>query len=192
MPTLAREYYLPPIVMWAIVARCTEWSVVAVASSAADAAEVLEGQADVVDAVLAASRVFVAVASNALAGLSPEVTLPQFRALVLLEARGAMTVAELAAELRVAPSTASRMCDRLVTKKLVRRTVDRTDRRRARLTLHAAGHELIAASTKRRKHQIARLIKAIPAADRVQLSAGLRVLVAAAEASGHGSAPRST
>jgi DNA-binding MarR family transcriptional regulator len=163
--------------------------VVPVATSAGSAAEVLEGQAEVVDAVLAASRVFVAVASNALVDLSPEVTLPQFRALVLLEARGAMTVAELAAELGVAPSTASRMCDRLVTKKLVRRTVDRMDRRRMRLTLHVAGHELIAASTKRRKQQIARLIKAIPAAERVQLSAALRMLVAAAESSGHGSAP---
>jgi DNA-binding MarR family transcriptional regulator len=160
-----------------------------VTSSAAGAAEVLEGQAEVVDAVLAASRVFVAVASNALAGLSPEVTLPQFRALVLLEARGAMTVAELAGELGVAPSTASRMCDRLVSKKLVRRAVDRTDRRRMRLSLQAAGRELIAASTKRRKQQIARLIKTIPAAERQQLSAALRVLVAAAESSGHGSAP---
>jgi DNA-binding MarR family transcriptional regulator len=167
-----------------------DWSVMPVAPSAADAAEVLEGQAEVVDAVLAASRVFVAVASNALAGLSPEVTLPQFRALVLLDARGAMTVADLAAELGVAPSTASRMCDRLVTKKLVRRTVDRTDRRRMRLTLHAAGRELIAASTKRRKQQIARLIKTIPAAERLQLSTALRMLVGAAESSGHGSAPR--
>ena len=163
-----------------------------VAGSAADAAEVLEGQAEVVDAVLAASRVFVAVASNALAGLTPEVTLPQFRAMVLLEARGAMTVAELAGELGVAPSTASRMCDRLVTKKLVRRTIDRADRRRMRLTLHAAVHELIAASTKRRKQQIARLIKTIPATERLQLSAALRMLVDAAESSGHGSTPQAT
>jgi DNA-binding MarR family transcriptional regulator len=161
--------------------------VVAVATSAASAAEVLEGQAEVVDAVLAASRVFVAVASNALAGLTPEVTLPQFRALVLLEARGAMTVADLAVELGVAPSTASRMCDRLVAKKLVRRTVDRTDRRRMRLTLQAAGRALIAASTKRRKQQIARLLKTIPVTERLQLSAALQMLVAAAESSGHGS-----
>lgn len=155
----------------------------------ADAGDVLEGQTEVVDAVLAASRVFVAVASNALAGLSPEVTLPQFRALVLLDARGTMTVAELAAELGVAPSTASRMCDRLVTKKLVRRALDPADRRRMRLTLHAAGRDLIAASTKRRKQQIARLLKTIPPAERTRLSAALQVLIAAAESSGHGSAP---
>ena len=159
-------------------------------ASAADAEGVLEGQAEVVDAVLAASRVFVAVASNALAGLSPEVTLPQFRALVLLEARGAMRVAELAAELGVAPSTASRMCDRLVAKKMIRRALDRTDRRRMRLTLHAAGRELIATSTKRRKEQIARLLETIPAGERKRLAQALGVLVTAAESSGHGSSPR--
>lgn len=168
----------------------TERGVVAVTASAADASEVLEGQAEVVDAVLAASRVFVAVASNALAGLSPEVTLPQFRALVLLDGHGAMTVAELAAALGVAPSTASRMCDRLVAKKLVRRALDRSNRRRVRLTLHAAGRELIAASTKRRKQQIARLVRTIPAEERVRLSAALGMLVAAADSSGHGSTAR--
>lgn len=152
-----------------------------------DASEVLEGQAEVVDAVLAASRVFVAVASNALAGLSPEVTLPQFRALVLLEGHGAMTVAELASALGVAPSTASRMCDRLVAKKLVRRALDRGNRRRVRLTLNAAGRELIATSTKQRKQQIARLIRTIPPAERARLAAALGMLVAAAESSGHGS-----
>lgn len=155
-----------------------------------DASEVLAGQADVVDAVLAASRVFVAVASNALAGLSPEVTLPQFRALVLLEGRGAMTVAELAAELGVAPSTASRMCDRLVAKRLVRRSLDRTNRRRVRLTLHDAGRKLIAASTRRRKQQIAKLLRTIPPREQKRLASVLRVLAAAAEQSGHSAAMR--
>jgi DNA-binding MarR family transcriptional regulator len=154
----------------------------------ADASGVLEGQAAVVDAVLAASRVFVAVASNALAGLSPEVTLPQFRALVLLEGHGAMTVAELAEELGVVPSTASRMCDRLVAKKLVRRTLDRSNRRRVRLTLSAAGRSLITASTKRRKQEIARLLETIPSRQQDRLAAALRVLVAAGEASGHSAA----
>lgn len=155
-----------------------------------DASDVLEGQAEVVDAVLAANRVFVAVASNALAALTPEVTLPQFRALVLLEGRGVMTVAELAAELGVAPSTASRMCDRLVAKKLVRRTLDRSNRRRVRLTLQEAGRELIAASTRRRRQQIGKLLRTIPPGEQERLAAALRVLVAAAERSGHSAALR--
>ena len=160
------------------------------AAASTGASDVLTGQAEVVDAVLAASRVFVAVASNALAGLSPDVTLPQFRALVLLEGRGAMTVAELAADLGVTPSTASRMCDRLVGKKLVRRTLDPSNRRRVRLTLHASGRELIAASTKRRRQQIARLLRTIPATEQSRLAAALQMLVAAAETSGHAAVQR--
>lgn len=159
-------------------------------AAAGGRSDVLTGQAEVVDAVLAASRVFVAVASNALAGLSPEVTLPQFRALVLLDGHGAMTVAELAEQLGVVPSTASRMCDRLVAKKLVRRGLDRSNRRRVRLTLSDAGRELIGTSTKRRKQQITRLLKTIPVKEQDRLAAALQLLVAAAETSGHSANPR--
>ncbi len=143
---------------------------------------VLQGQSDVVDAVLAANRVFVAVASRALAGTAPQVTLPQFRTLVLLDAHASMTVAQLADELGVVPSTATRMCDRLVTKKLIRRSLDRSNRRQMSLSLLPAGRALIAASTRRRKHEIARLLAAIPAQDQTRLADSLNILVAAAHA----------
>lgn len=146
-----------------------------------DAAQVIEGQAAVVDAVLAASRVFVAVASNALAGTTPQVTLPQFRALVLLEQHGVLSVAHLAEELGVVPSTASRMCDRLVNKKLMSRTVDRSNRRQMTLRLQPAGRTLIAESTRRRKREISRLLRTIAPADQDQLAASLDLLVAAAD-----------
>ncbi|HET9967199.1 MAG TPA: MarR family transcriptional regulator [Streptosporangiaceae bacterium] len=152
------------------------------AAIADNAWSVLEGQADVVDAVLAASRVFVAVASNAIAETAPDVTLPQFRALVLLDIHGPMTVAHLAEALSVAPSTASRMCERLVAKKLIRRAVDRSNRRQVRLGLRAEGRALIAASTRRRRQEIARLLRAIRPADQARLAAALRVLVQAAQA----------
>lgn len=53
-----------------------------------------------------------------------------------------MTVAHLAEALGVAPSTASRMCERLVAKKLIRRAVDRSNRRQVRLGLRAEGRAL--------------------------------------------------
>jgi DNA-binding MarR family transcriptional regulator len=141
---------------------------------------VLRGQADVVDAVLAASRVFVAVASNALAGSTPEVTLPQFRTLVLLEANGTMTAAQLAKAIGVVPSTATRMCDRLVAKKLIDREIDPDNRRQMVLSLRAEGIALIAESTRRRRREIARLLRTIPPADQQRLAESLLVLVAAA------------
>lgn len=146
-----------------------------------DATRVIEGHAAAVDAVLAASRVFVAVASSALTGTTPQVTLPQFRALLLLDQRGPLNLVHLADELGVVPSTASRMCDRLVAKKLVRRTVDRANRRQVTLRLQPAGRELIGESTRRRKQEIARLLRSIDPADQDQLAASLNLLVTAAE-----------
>jgi DNA-binding MarR family transcriptional regulator len=75
---------------------------------------------ELVDTVLAASRALVAVAARSLAAAGDEVTLPQYRALVVLAARGPQGTAELAAALAVNPSTATRMCDRLVRKGLIR------------------------------------------------------------------------
>jgi DNA-binding Lrp family transcriptional regulator len=73
----------------------------------------------VTDAVLTASRALVGVAARSLAVVDPEVTLPQYRALVVLASRGPRLVGELAEALVIHPSTATRLCDRLVAKKLV-------------------------------------------------------------------------
>ena len=84
---------------------------------------------DVVDAVLHASRVLVAVAARSLIGVDRDVTVPQFRALVVLAGRGPLNPGAFADALGVHPSTATRMCDRLVAKGLITRTVPPTNRR---------------------------------------------------------------
>ena len=148
-----------------------------------DAASMLAGQADIVDAVLAANRVFVAVAAGALANLEPEVTLPQFRALVLIDIHRSMTVAQLADALGVVPSTATRMCDRLVAKKLLDRVVDRANRRQMVLTLRPEGRALIAQSTRQRSREINRLLRSIPPDKQADLAEALGLLVQAAHGS---------
>ncbi len=148
-----------------------------------DTASMLAGQAEVVDAILAANRVFVAVAAGALANLEPEITLPQFRALVLIDIHRSMTAAELAEALGVVPSTATRMCDRLVAKELVDRTVDATNRRQVTVTLRPEGRTLIAQSTRRRKREITRLLKSIPPETQAELAMSLGALVQAAHGS---------
>ncbi|MBN9113590.1 MAG: MarR family transcriptional regulator [Pseudonocardia sp.] len=144
-----------------------------------DLSSVPQAQAEVVEAVLAANRLFVAVASRALAGIRQDVTMPQFRVLVLLGQAGQMTVAQLAADLQVVPSTATRMCDRLLTKRLITRRSDRRDRRRAVLALSAAGEALLAESTRRRTAEIARLLAVIPADEHARVAEALRTLVSA-------------
>jgi hypothetical protein len=82
-----------------------------------------------VDAVLTTSRSMVAVATRSLGAVAEETTIAQYRALVVLASRGPQRIVDLAEALDVAPSTAGRMCDRLVRKGLVRRHRARGDRR---------------------------------------------------------------
>jgi DNA-binding MarR family transcriptional regulator len=133
-----------------------------------------------VDAVLAASRALVAVAARSLAAAGDEVTLPQYRALVVLAARGPQGTADLAAALAVNPSTATRMCDRLIRKGLVRRHRQAGDRRTVRITLTTAGHALVAEVTRRRRAELARLLEALPKDQHEPVMAAFRAFAAAA------------
>ena len=117
---------------------------------------------ELVDTELAASRALVAVAARSLAAAGEEVTLPQYRALVVLAARGPQGTADLAAALAVNPSTATRMCDRLIRKGLVRRHRQAGDRRMVRITLTAEGRDLVAEVTRLRRAELARLLGALP------------------------------
>ena len=92
-----------------------------------------------VDAVLSASRVLVAIAARSLADAGEDVTLTQYRSLVVLASRGPQTVADLADLSAVTPPTASRLCERLVKKGLIRRRAGRHDRRQVRIALTATG-----------------------------------------------------
>jgi len=134
----------------------------------------------VVDAVLTASRVLVAIAARSLADAGEEVTLTQYRSLVLLASRGPQGIAALAEAVGVTAPTASRLCERLVRKGLVRRRIDRRDRRQVRIALTGAGRELVDAVTANRRTQIADLLSSMPATDRAQVVAALRRLAASA------------
>ena len=135
-----------------------------------------------VDAVLSASRVLVAVAARSLAHLdeAEDVTLAQYRSLVVLASRGAQGMASLAEVLSVTPPTASRLCDRLVRKGLVRRRTDRNDRRQVRVALTESGRRLVDVVTERRRREIADLLRAVPEDARRSVVAGLQLLAESA------------
>ncbi len=126
-------------------------------------------EAALVEAVLGASRVLVAVAARSLAEVAEEVTLPQYRALVVLASKGPQRVASLADALQVTPPTATRMSDRLVRKGLVRRRTSSRDRREVHLALTAAGEELVSEVTRRRRLEIASLMVGIAPADQAAM-----------------------
>ncbi len=125
--------------------------------------------ADLADAVLTASRVLVAVAARSLAEHESEVSLPQYRALVVLASRGPQRPIDLAQALGVDPSTTTRMCDRLAAKKLIARRRDEADRRIVVLSLSASGRRLVERVTERRRREIERILGAVDQAERANL-----------------------
>ncbi|MDG6110311.1 winged helix-turn-helix transcriptional regulator [Dactylosporangium aurantiacum] len=135
---------------------------------------------EAVEALLAASRALVGIAARSLAETDPDVTLPQYRALVVLAARGPQRVAEVAAELQVATSTATRMCDRLVRKNLIRRSRPSSDRRVVRLTLTAAGRRLVHQVTEQRRVQLAAIVAETTGIWHPAVAPALRAFAAAA------------
>lgn len=133
-----------------------------------------------VDAVVGASRALVAIAARSLGAAGEEVTLPQYRALVVLASRGPQRVVDLAGFLDVTASTATRMCDRLIRKELIRRQRVATDRRSVRVSISAAGRDLVAAVTRRRRREIEAIVARMSTTDREQLVATLRMFADAA------------
>jgi DNA-binding MarR family transcriptional regulator len=135
---------------------------------------------EVLDAAIAASRALVGLAARSLAEADEEVTLPQYRMLVVLSTRGPRPASLLAAALGVAAPTATRMCDRLVRKGLVAREGNERDRRQVLLRLTRSGQELVEGVTSSRRAEIAALLGEIPRERHASLVEGFRLFAEAA------------
>ncbi len=134
-----------------------------------------------VEAVLTASRAMIAVATRSLGAAAEETTIAQYRTLVVLASRGPQRLVDLAGALGVAPSTAGRMCDRLVRKGLIRRQRARTDRRAVLVSITAAGRDVVDGATERRRELITGILARLPAHTQHSIAEALRAF---AEASG--------
>lgn len=141
---------------------------------------VAEGSEELVDAVLAASRALVAVAARSLVDVAEDVTLVQYRVLVELAARGPQRVADLAGVLGVDPSTATRMCDRLVRKGLASRRRASSDRRSVRISLAVAGRDLVEQVSRKRRAELEAILARLPREDRRPVLGALRAFADAA------------
>ena len=134
----------------------------------------------VVDAVLTASRTLVGVATRSLGAAAEHTTIAQYRALVVLASRGTQRMVDLADALDVAPSTAGRMSERLVRKKLVRRHRARADRRSVLVSLTAAGRQVVDQATARRRVIVAEILAKVPAGDQEAIAAAFQLFAEAA------------
>ncbi|MEK0099004.1 MarR family transcriptional regulator [Streptomyces sp. A475] len=136
---------------------------------------------EVAEAVMTASRLLVAVSARALAKAGSALTLPQLRALVVLEESGPVKLASLAATLGVNSSTALRMVDRLEAGGLVDRRVNPGNRREVVLRLTEPGSDVVHAVLEHRRREITSLVSRLPAEVRSGLVVGLRALVDVAD-----------
>ncbi|MFF3905668.1 MarR family winged helix-turn-helix transcriptional regulator [Streptomyces sp. NPDC001848] len=137
-------------------------------------------------AVMTASRLLMGIAARSLAQVEEPVTLPQFRMLVVLSTRGATKLVTLADLLRVAPSTAMRMVDRLIAAGLVDRQTNPDDRRETLLRLTGEGRRTVEEVTARRRAEIAAIVERLAPERRAAL---IEALAAFNEAGGEPPVP---
>ena len=133
-----------------------------------------------VDAVLTASRSLVAVATMSLGAAAEDTTIAQYRALVVLASRGPQRMVDLAAALAVTPSTAGRMCDRLLRKGMIRRHRDRADRRAVQVSITPAGRQVVDQATARRRELIAAILAKLPSRQQPAIANALQAFARAA------------
>ncbi len=132
-------------------------------------------------AVLTASRLLVAVSARSLGEAEERVTLPQLRMLVVLSTRGATKLVALAELLQVAPSTAMRMVDRLITAGLAHRQANLGNRRETLLQLTDEGRRTVEEVTARRRAEISAIVERLAPEQRASL---IEALTAFNEAGG--------
>jgi DNA-binding MarR family transcriptional regulator len=120
----------------------------------------------VVEEFLTASRALIGLAVHSLGSAPVDVTAPQHRVLVLLAGRGPQSVTEIAEELGVNRSNATRICDRLARAGLVERTPSAEDGRVVKVDLTRAGLDLVDAVTRSRRREIERVLGGMTAAER--------------------------
>jgi DNA-binding MarR family transcriptional regulator len=106
----------------------------------------------------------------------PSLSIPQFRVLTFLSHRPGAPLSGVAEHLGVSRSTASAIVDRLVRRKLVRRTVHPQERRSVVLRLTPAGVQHHQEAREAAGVHMAKVLAGLSAADLLQVTKGLNLL----------------
>ena len=130
---------------------------------------------------MATSRIINAVIVKSLASVDADLTVPQLRVLVILAAHDAASLSEVAEDLGVNPSNASRTCEQLVQRGLVRRDADLADRRRVSLRLAAPGTRMLDRVMRRRRKLLRSIVVRMAPGDQRSLMAAADLFNATAD-----------
>ncbi|MEU0162022.1 MarR family transcriptional regulator [Streptomyces sp. NPDC006261] len=113
-------------------------------------------------------------------GFSPvTVSAPQLRVMYVIERREGINLRQLGAELEAAPSSVSRLCDRLEAIGFVRRSASTASRREVELRLTAQGRAHVDRLRARREERLAAALARTSPASRARLMEAVETLRAA-------------
>ncbi|SDL02974.1 CBS domain-containing protein [Streptomyces indicus] len=139
-----------------------------------------DGLLDSAAAVLAASRLLVAVSARSLAEVEETLTLLQFRLMVVLGVSGAATMHRLSGLLGVEGRVVRRLVEMLLSSGLVQESERMRDRMEADYVLSPRGLDLVHDVTRRRMEAITRILESMPDEERAALVPVLRAFARAA------------
>ena len=102
-----------------------------------------------------------------------DLTYNQYKTLLTVAEHGTCSLGDLAKELEVAMSSASQMIDRLVTRELVERNQDASNRRQVNIRLTQKGEKLLADWQQSVLKRYEQVLAQLPPDDRNQLASSL-------------------
>ncbi|MDO8105770.1 MarR family transcriptional regulator [Isoptericola sp. b441] len=132
------------------------------------------------DVTLHASRALLAVIARSLNEALDEVSLPQYRVLVLLATEGPLRSGVVAERMGIHPSTFTRNADRLVAGGWVQRIDEPGTRLTVLIELTDAGRDLVDRVTARRREEIAAILAGMADDERATLADALEAFTRAA------------
>ena len=135
---------------------------------------------DDIEGALSSSRALLGVVARSMAGALEQVTLPQFRVLVVLSRSGPLRSGALATQVGVHQSTFTRTADRLVAGGWVTRQTSPENRREVIIALTPSGQELVHDVMRRRRREIRRILRNVSDEERHRIAVGLSAFADAA------------
>lgn len=133
-----------------------------------------------IEDLLRATRIFVAVAADLHASEEDGLSLQQYRALAFLASQEGQRPADLARSLGVTPSTTTALCDRLAQKRLISRRRGGRDRRSIHLVVSAKGHMQLEKIAVARAELLEQILVRVPRVNQAHLAEALPAFVKAA------------
>lgn len=130
-----------------------------------------------VQMLIEAAAVLAHLLTDSLETRADEITVTQYEALIVLANSGPTRSSELTEALGVDPSTATRLCDRLVRRGFIVRERPEHNRREVRIALSNSGRELLQAVASDRQAKFAAIISAVSPARRPALMSALELLI---------------